>query len=362
MKNSSFPIKKDAGVKMAKFLASIFPNQEIPPETAEGLPIWIFWLMLCVILLLLAFIFLRDKDLRRKLNLFFMGFKKKIKKIRLQQMLKREQQKIEHNLLELGRTAWSQNIKVPSSESLSKQILGLEDQIGELGEEKKESISKIEALNKDLERFKKKQDENEQELKNKIEPKLQNIQDIRIKEKEIESEITQKHFIIEETAKKITQSKKELLELENNAEMNKEEKKSKTKNLEDNIKEWQEKKNSTDAQIKKLVNEKTDMEKKTRQLSMEGDNLNQKIKDIEAQGKQETKKFQKEIREWEKARDKKAEKIKSLEEEKNPFFKSLGRLANEDRLKNEMISLYYSKIDRSEKRIKNLEKQIEEET
>jgi len=54
--------------------------------------------------------------------------------------------------------------------------------------------------------------------------------------------------------------------------------------------------------------------------------------------------------------------IKSLEEEKIPFFKSLGRLANEDRLKDEMLSLYYSKIDRSEKRIKNLEKQIEEET
>jgi len=347
---------------MAKLLTTIFPNQGIPPEAAEGLPFWIFWLMLCVILLLFAFIFLRDKDLRKKLNLFFMGFKKKIKKIRLQQILKREQQKIENTLLELGRTAWSQNIKVPSSESLSKQILSLEEQIGELREEKKESISKIVELNKDFERFKKKQDENEQEVKKKIAPKLQDIQDIRGKEKEIESKITQKHFVIEETAKKITQSKKELLELENNAEMNEEEKKSKTKNLEDNIKEWQEKKNSSDAQIKNLVREKTDMEKKAKQLSMECDKLNQKIKDIEAHGKQEARKFKKEIQEWEKTRDKKIEKIKGLEEEKNPFFKILGRLANKDRLKNEMLSLYYSKIDRSAKRIKNLEKQIEEET
>jgi chromosome segregation ATPase len=347
---------------MAKLLASIFPNQEIPPETAEGLPFWLFWFMLCVILLLLAFIFLRDKDLRKKLNMFFMGFKKKIKKIRLQQMLKREQQKIKNILLELGRTAWSQNIKVPSSGSLSKQILRLEEQIGELGEEKKESISKIEELNKDFEKFKKNQDRNEQEIKNKITPVLQDIQGIKRKEKDMESEVTQKHFVIEETAKKITLSKKELIELENNAEMDKEEKKSKTKTHEDSIKEWQEKKNSTDAQIKDLVKEKTGLEGKARQLSIEIDELNQKTKDLEAHRKQETKKFQKEIREWEKTKDKKAEKIKSLEEEKNPFFKSLGRLANDNRLKNEMLSLYYSKIDRSEKRIKNLEKQIKEET
>ena len=347
---------------MAKLLASIFPNQDIPPSTTEGLPFWIFWLMLCVILLLLAVIFLRDKDLRKKLNLFFMGFKKKIKKIRLQQMLKRERQKIKKTLFELGRKAWSQNIKVPSSESISKKILSLEDQIGELEEEKKESISKIEELNKDFERFKKKQEENEEEIKNKTAPKLQDIQDIQRKEKEIESEITQKHFVMEEAAKKITLSKKELFELENNTEMNKEEKNSKTKNLEDNIKEWQEKKNNTDSQIKELVKEKTSLEDKAKQLTKEIDKQNQKIKDSEAHGKQEAKKFQKEIKEWEKTRDKKAEMIKSLEEEKIPFFKSLGRLANEDRLKDEMLSLYYSKIDRSEKRIKNLEKQIEEET
>ena len=181
-------------------------------------------------------------------NQHFQNFKKRLKGLPFKVALlsrfqsQREQQKIENTLLELGRTAWSQNIKVPSSESLSKQILSLEEQIGELREEKKESISKIVELNKDFERFKKKQDENEQEVKKKIAPKLQDIQDIRGKEKEIESKITQKHFVIEETAKKITQSKKELLELENNAEMNEEEKKSKTKNLEDNIKEWQEKK------------------------------------------------------------------------------------------------------------------------
>jgi len=347
---------------MAKLLASIFPNQEIPPSTTEGLPFWIFWFMLCIILLLLAFIFLRDKDLRKKLNMFFMGFKKKIKKIRLQQMLKREQQKIKNTLLELGRKAWSQNIKVPSSESLSKKILSLEDQIGELEEEKNESISKIEELNKDFESFKKNQEKSEEEVKNKIAPKRQDIQDIQRKEKEIESDITQKHFVMEETAKKITLSKKELLELENNTETNKEEKKSKITDLEDTLKEWQEKKNSTDAQIKNLVKEKTGLEEKAKQLTKEIDKLNQKIKDTEAHGKQETKKFQKEIREWEKTRDKKMEKIKSLEEEKIPFFKSLGKLANKDRLKNEMLTLYYSKIDRSEKRIKNLEKQIEEET
>ena len=37
--------------------------QDASSVAREGLPYWIFYLLLCLILLLLAFIFLRDKDL-----------------------------------------------------------------------------------------------------------------------------------------------------------------------------------------------------------------------------------------------------------------------------------------------------------
>jgi chromosome segregation ATPase len=347
---------------MSRLFTTIFPNQEIPPGAGEGLPYWIFWFMLCIILLLLAFIFLRDKDLRRRLDSFFIGFRKKFKKFRLQQILKREEKKIENTVFELGKNAWSLNVDIPSSGDIPEKIIELEENIFDLTEEKKEAFLKIETLNKDLDQFKKKQEQNLQKTKNNISAKTQRQQSLREKEKEIETEITQKHFVIEDNAKKITQARKELLDLENNEELSDTERKSKIQTLKEHIKKWQQKKESMDEKTKQLVQDKKNIENQIKQLSKETDQLTQQIKEEEHSTKNEIKKFQKEIHEWEKTRDKLSDKIKKIEEEKNPYFKNLGSLANDQRIENKELSIYYSKIDRSEKRIRNINKRIEQET
>ncbi|MFW6124231.1 MAG: hypothetical protein ACOC5G_03335 [Acidobacteriota bacterium] len=347
---------------MARFLTTIFPNQEIPPVSTEGLPFWLFWLMLCIILLLIAFIFLRNKDMRRRIDSFFVAFRKKIKRTRLQQILKREQRRIENTLFELGKKAWSHDIKIPDSEPLSKKIIDIDHKIEELMEEKKQSASEIKTLNNDLQELKEKQDQRSQQIKNKISVKNQERQTLQDKEKEAENAITQKHFVMESTTNKITQAKKELLDLESDETLNENEKKTKKEDLEEKIKKWEQKKKKSNEQIKKLVKDETDTENKIKQLSKETESLNQRLKEIEHSKKQETKKFQKEIHEWEKTRDKIAEKINKREEDKAPFYKNLGKLANEQRIKHKELSIYYSKTDRSEKRIKNLKKQIELET
>ncbi len=61
---------------MKSSISSFFRFQTPPPGSQEGLPYWILWFLLCIILLLLAFIFLRDKDLRQRLNRFLFGAKK----------------------------------------------------------------------------------------------------------------------------------------------------------------------------------------------------------------------------------------------------------------------------------------------
>jgi len=62
---------------MKGFLYCLLYSQA-PPVTREGVPYWILWFLLCIILLLLTFIFLRDKNLRQRLNSFFFGAKKKL--------------------------------------------------------------------------------------------------------------------------------------------------------------------------------------------------------------------------------------------------------------------------------------------
>jgi hypothetical protein len=73
---------------------------------SAGLPYWIFWFLVCVILLLLIFIFLRDRNLRRKLNEFFFGARKQFAKLRLQVRIRLEEKKKTQVLKELGEEIW----------------------------------------------------------------------------------------------------------------------------------------------------------------------------------------------------------------------------------------------------------------
>jgi hypothetical protein len=83
-----------------------------PPEIGgEGLPYWIAGLLASIIILLLVFIFLRDRDLRHRINEFLSGAKKRVKRAQLRLRLKRERKRRTEALADLGRTAWS--IRVP---------------------------------------------------------------------------------------------------------------------------------------------------------------------------------------------------------------------------------------------------------
>lgn len=73
----------------------------------EGLPYWIAGLLASVIVLLLVFIFLRDRDLRHRLNEFLSGAKRRVKRAQLRLRLNREQKRRTEAQAELGRAAWS---------------------------------------------------------------------------------------------------------------------------------------------------------------------------------------------------------------------------------------------------------------
>jgi hypothetical protein len=76
----------------------------------EGLPYWIFWLLLSLIFLLLLFIFLRDKDLRRRLSLILAGAKKRMLIKRLELRLRRQKRRKTILWREIGRTIWAGRI------------------------------------------------------------------------------------------------------------------------------------------------------------------------------------------------------------------------------------------------------------
>lgn len=112
----------------------------------EGLPYWIFWLLLCVILLLVAFIFLRNKDLRQKLSLSLYSPRRRFNRLALQARLMRESRKKAGLLQALGRTALKHRTSPKGWPDLLKKLEALETRLEEARGEMRLVSAEMEAL------------------------------------------------------------------------------------------------------------------------------------------------------------------------------------------------------------------------
>ena len=340
------------------FLLCHVSRQPEPLVPREGLPYWTFWFLLCVILLLITFIFLRDKSLRQRLNLFFSRAKRRMVKIRLQNRLKREIQKKEDMFKELGKETWKERIKIQQSESVINELNKLEHQSQASQGEFKNLEAKIEMLNKQLvENYEKHQaqiKEKEAEMK----PFKEDLAELKEKEKLKEVMLIAKQKEIEETEKILETTAKEAKQIDDDPRLSAEEKKNRKKEVQNRRKASEKKKEKAQRDLKSLREEKAGFEKEIAKLQGKINNFEGQIKKIEKNKKEQTRKFQKEIKEWEKNKDKTEKKITEIEKQKEPLFANLGKIMDEFRVDHNKLTLFYSKIDRANKRIKDIERDI----
>ncbi len=127
----------------------------VPDPAREGLPYWTFWLLLSVIVLLLFFIFLRDKDLRRRLSAFLSGAKRKMIRMRLAARIRHEKEKKAALWKELGRKAWSEDVRIEGTEETFRSLSVLEEEMNRRQAEWQEAYGRIEALETDRENSRK---------------------------------------------------------------------------------------------------------------------------------------------------------------------------------------------------------------
>lgn len=139
---------------MKSSISSFFSFQTPPPGSQEGLPYWILWFLLCIILLLLAFIFLRDKDLRHRLNRFLFGAKKKLIKFRLQARLKMAKRKKGELHRELGQKVWDECLDVQGAEKISVTLAKLMESKASLLDELVEAENTIKDIDLSLKELK----------------------------------------------------------------------------------------------------------------------------------------------------------------------------------------------------------------
>ena len=322
---------------MKTLLANILAEQTPAPGSGEGLPYWTFWFLLCIILLLVMFIFLRDKDLRRRINLFFFGAKKKLIKLRLQARLKRECRKKDELIRSLGSKIWEDKINIPGAEKTSQELTKLEQQKQELEEESKEVRLKITGLENDLEEFVQKHRESMSEQESVQKPSQEKLGEIKDEERVLEVEVTQKQKELEGIIRGMSPS--------GNA-------------ADDKFEKLDKKRQEIDETIKELVEKRLKLEQERKHHQEKVEEFDKKLKLIEEGGKKRIREFHKEIREWKKSEEKLHEKVEGVEKKKEPLFVRLGKQTDETRVNEDEFSLFYSQIDRSNERIEELEQQI----
>jgi chromosome segregation ATPase len=322
---------------MKALLENFFARQVPAPGSSEGLPYWIFWLLLCVILLLLVFIFLRDKDLRQRINLFLFGAKKKLIKMRLQARLKRECRKKDEMIISLGKKAWEDKLKITKGEKIGQELDKLEENIHQLERELNDIHQKISGLEADEEKFLQKHKASVAEQESVKKPYQEKLAEMKDGERVLEVKITEKQKELEGLMRGIHSS---------------------GENRDDKIEELQLKREKMDEEIKELVAKRLDLEKERKDHQEKIEGFEKKLKMIEEGGKKRLREYQKEIKEWKRTNEKLQEKIENNEKKKDPLFVRLGKQSDESRENQEQLSVFYSQIDRSNERIQDLEQQI----
>jgi chromosome segregation ATPase len=280
-------------VELVAFPAS-FPVQR------EGLPYWIFWFMLCIILLLVFFVFLRDKRLRMRLSGFLAGARRRSILLQLKFKLKKERQGKAALMKRLGEKAWDEDVRIPESESLFAQLRDLLEKRNAEQEEWKNAFGELERLHGRLDEV------------------------IALYGQRIQQE-TAKKKPHDELLKRKRDEEKALKKLPRDREM--------------------------ERQLEEIKREKEEIRKKISEYEAA-------IKEIQAEGSSQRREVEKEIHHWTKRKHRTQERIKAIEAEQQELYLELGQMLEENRIGHRALLSLYDQADSANVRIATLQHRI----
>ncbi len=344
---------------MTKIFFGLFSQQADITAAKDGLPYWTFWLLISFILLLLAFIFLRDKELRRKMDDFFFRTRKKLIKYRHQRRMTRENRKKDRLIMELGQKAWERRIEITNGKKVFRELQYLEEKNVKLVKETDDIKTKLSFLNTSLDENTKKIDARLSEKEEEKSPHVEKLLEFKGEEKEIETEVAEKQKELVRMTKDINSTKKDLHDVEEDGLEWDNEKKAEVKSIQKKLDQKEEDKEKLDQKIKVLAEKKEDFEDQRKEHKKLIEGIEKEITKIEHDKKHQTREYQKEIKEWEKNQGKVSDKIQKVVKEREPLFESYGVLVEKERGSDRELEVFYSQIDRVTARIKEIEKQIE---
>jgi chromosome segregation ATPase len=341
------------------FFASLPVQTSLPPDAGEGLPFWLLWFLLCIILLLIVFIFLRDKDLRRRISSFLSGARRHMIRLRLQVKLKKEKEKKAALWRELGKLAWSEDVRASCIEEDCGKLAGLEEEIGRHQKTWHDVYSRVEVLGREhdaaLKRFRTLVAEQEEGRR----PYQEEMLSLEARKREILD-------ALEASLREADNAETQLKTLEKEIRQAEESPKTSETDRTVRIDRLREKEASLAGLVRTLrekgsllQEERYRLDRKLEEIEGQVRVFNAAIRRIDEEYRERLQAQEKEIRDWQKTKERIQDKIVDVKRLMDPLFENVGRILDGARVDNEDLTIIYFQIDGVSKTIGDLEARLE---
>jgi chromosome segregation ATPase len=330
-----------------------------PAGVPEGLPFWLLWILLCVILLLVAFIFLRDKDLRRRVSAFLSGARRHMARLRLQVKLKKEQEKKVALWRELGKLAWNEDVRASCIDAECVKLSDLDEEIGRHQKTWHDVYSRIEVLGREhdaaLTRYRSLVTEQEEARR----PHQEEMLALANRKKELLEALESSLREAEAAEAQLVSGEKEVRQIKDHPKLAEADRKARSDRAREKAAAAAARARELRDKIPRLQEERYRLEGRLEEVEGRVRVFNAAIHRIEEEYRERLQAREKEIREWQKAKEHTQDKIVGVKRLMEPLFESVGRILDEARVGPEALAVLYFQIDGVNRTIAELESRLE---
>jgi chromosome segregation ATPase len=332
---------------------------QAPSDVPEGLPFWLLWLLLCVILLLVAFIFLRDKDLRRRISAFLSGARRHMLRLRLQVKLKREKEKKVALWKELGKLAWNEDVQASCIEEDCGKLSVLEEEIGRHQKTWHDVYSRIEVLGREhdaaLTRYRALVAEQEEARR----PHQEEMLALANRKKEILEALESSIREADAADAQVGAAEKDVRQIEQNPKLSEADRAARLDKVRDKAASIVGRVRALREKAPLLQEERYRLDRRLEEVEAQVRVFNAAILRIDEEYRERLQVREKEIRDWQKAKERVQDKIVDVKRLMEPLFESVGRILDEARVDHEDLAVVYFQIDGVNKTVAELETRLE---
>ncbi len=327
-------------------------------NASRGVPVWVVWSLVVIVILLLVFILIRDKRARGGLKKFFTWIANKIRVARLKARIGKKVQERSRLMIQLGQTIWEKQIVHPEIEPEVQEIRKLKEDEATL-------IHEIQKLDDEIQKLKTRSEEANQDQEARISEIEKEKKPLDLRHKElvrerdsIETSIKENEKSRTKVARTIENHMRELEKVDRDEYLSKIEKDMKRKEQEKEIEALKEKQPRIQASLTKAGEEKEKIGKRIADSSIEIKKIEDRLNGLKKEYRERQTKDEEEIENLQKSRKALSIKKIGLQKQLSILFEKLGEKINQKRIESEALKAIYSSIDQLNKNIHELEQKI----